>query len=151
MASGDNKGAEITSCNCTVLRRASRLVSQFYDQQLAPAGVRVTQFAILRVLAGSNGYSINELADRLNLDRTTADKNLQPLEKARLVRIVGADNDARARQITLTASGAEKLRLATTLWRTAQSEFERANGPKNSAKLRQALQEIQIPQQPLSG
>src|SRR5947209_371880 len=33
-------------CNCTALRKASRRVSQLYDEALAPCGLRVTQLAI---------------------------------------------------------------------------------------------------------
>ena len=34
-------------CNCLALRQAARHVTQFYDQFLASAGLRTTQFSIL--------------------------------------------------------------------------------------------------------
>jgi hypothetical protein len=34
-------------CNCLALRQAARHVTQFYDQFLAAAGLRTTQFSIL--------------------------------------------------------------------------------------------------------
>src|SRR6516165_8800471 len=34
-------------CNCFAVRSAARHVTQFYDQFLAPSGLRTTQFAIL--------------------------------------------------------------------------------------------------------
>ena len=35
-------------CNCLAVRQAARHITQFYDQHLAPAGLRTTQFSILR-------------------------------------------------------------------------------------------------------
>lgn len=129
------KATGIECCNCTVLRGASRRVSQFYDHHLALIGLRVTQFVILQLLSLSDGCSINELAERLDLDRTTAGKNLRPLEGAGLVCIQAADSDARVRRITLTECGEDKLQEARVIWRRAQSEFESANGPDNAAAL----------------
>jgi hypothetical protein len=37
-------------CNCFAVRSAARHVSQFYDQFLAPIGLRTTQFSILEKL-----------------------------------------------------------------------------------------------------
>jgi hypothetical protein len=34
-------------CNCLAIRQAARHVTQFYDQLIAPVGLRTTQFAIL--------------------------------------------------------------------------------------------------------
>src|SRR5438105_14675388 len=53
---GDMKAVEEPSareCNCLAIRQASRHVSQFYDQILAPSGIRTTQFAILSRLQRS--------------------------------------------------------------------------------------------------
>ena len=40
-----------TSCACITLRRAARAVTAAYDAALAPSGLRITQFSILRRLA----------------------------------------------------------------------------------------------------
>jgi hypothetical protein len=37
-------------CTCLAVRRAARRVTQFYDQFLAPMGLRTTQFSILAKL-----------------------------------------------------------------------------------------------------
>jgi hypothetical protein len=37
-------------CTCLAVRQAARHVSQFYDQHLAPSGLRITQFSILAKL-----------------------------------------------------------------------------------------------------
>ena len=43
-------GSETTNpaaCNCLAMRQAARHVTQFYDQFLAPSGLRATQYSIL--------------------------------------------------------------------------------------------------------
>ena len=49
-------------CNCLALRQATRHVSQFYDQFLAPTGLRGTQFSILARLGYQGPMTINALA-----------------------------------------------------------------------------------------
>ena len=37
-------------CNCLAVRQAARHVTQFYDQTMAPVGLRISQFSILAKL-----------------------------------------------------------------------------------------------------
>src|SRR5215831_5478505 len=59
------------ACNCLALRQAARHVSQFYDQFLAPHGLRTTQYSILARLQRRGTMPINALAAELVMDRTT--------------------------------------------------------------------------------
>ena len=52
-------------CNCLALRQAARHVTQFYDQHLAPTGLRTTQFSILAKLKRLGPLTINALAREL--------------------------------------------------------------------------------------
>ena len=92
-------------CNCQLLRKAARRISNYYDSELAPSGLRGTQFSILALVNREGEVSVNSLAERLELDRTTAGKNLRPLQAAMLIRIAPSKNDRRARAITLTKRG----------------------------------------------
>src|SRR5271170_7584973 len=74
-------------CNCLALRQATRHVTQFYDQCLAPAGLRTTQFSILARLRRLGPVTISALAADLVMDRTTLGRNLQPLEREGLVAV----------------------------------------------------------------
>jgi hypothetical protein len=49
-------------CNCFAVRSAARHISQFYDQFLAPVGLRTTQFSILSKLKRRGPLTINALA-----------------------------------------------------------------------------------------
>src|SRR6202790_5420603 len=72
-------------CNCFAVRQAARHVTQFYDQFLAPTGLRTSQFSILARLKRLGPMTINTLAAELVMDRTTLGRNILPLERDHLV------------------------------------------------------------------
>ena len=115
------------ACACGRLRRATRALTQLYDDLMAPAGLRVTQFSLLRTLAREGPMRINELAAVQLLDRTALSRNLDPLVELGHVEIVRAE-DARARNVTITRAGAAALRTAEPHWARAQKEVARRVG-----------------------
>ena len=74
------------SCICVNLRRASRAISQLYDEAMAASGLKVTQFSLLRAVERNEPVAITVLADDMELDRTTLARNLAPLERDRLLK-----------------------------------------------------------------
>jgi len=134
----------VKDCNCVALRRAARRISNFYDGELAPSGLRATQFAILALLNEMEQASVNSVAEKLELDRTTAGKNLRPLEKAGLISVSASKSDARRHVIGLTKTGQAALKQALPLWRKAQSRFETANGAGKAQQLRAMLRDLKI-------
>ena len=126
-------------CNCTSLRKASRRVSQLYDEMLAPCGLRTTQRAILSQIARSGTPSVGALAAELVLDRGALAHNLKPLERDGYVRQDVDPNDRRNRVISLTGEGRAKLRESERLWARAQEKFDKAYGPAAATALREAL------------
>jgi DNA-binding MarR family transcriptional regulator len=129
-------------CNCLALRQAARHVTQFYDQFLAPAGLRTTQFSILARLRRLGPMTISRLAADLVMDRTTLGRNLQPLEREGLVAVVKGRTDRRSREIRLTDAGAERLRTAVEGWVKAQAGFEAVFGEQRSSELRTLLHAV---------
>lgn len=83
----------LEDCNCFTLRSAARHVSQLYDQFLASAGLRTTQFSILAKLKSLGPLTINALAKEMVMDRTTLGRNIQPLERDGLIRVVPIESD----------------------------------------------------------
>src|SRR5215467_12903418 len=77
----------LTPCACGRLRRATRALTQLYDDAMASADLRVTQFSLLRTLARSGPMRISELAAAQLLDRTALSRNLDPLVERGLVEI----------------------------------------------------------------
>jgi DNA-binding MarR family transcriptional regulator len=131
--------ARFEQCNCLAIRQAARHLTQFYDQLLAPSGLRSTQFSILAKLHGYGPLPINALAKELVMDRTTLARNMLPLEREGLIEIVPSAADRRSKELRLTKSGVARLRDAAPAWDEAQSRFEQAFGPKQSSQLRTLL------------
>jgi DNA-binding MarR family transcriptional regulator len=129
-------------CNCLALRQAARHVTQFYDQFLAPAGLRTTQFSILAKLRWLGPLTINALAKELVMDRTTLGRNILPLEREGLIAIAKGISDRRSKELRLTEAGRAKLRQASAGWAEAQARFEAAFGRARSLKLRGILQAV---------
>ena len=133
---------EPSRCNLTALRKATRRVSQLYDQVLATSGLRGTQRAILVHIRRSGAPTIGELAAALVLDRTALNHNLKPLERDGLLTITVDKNDRRSRLVRLTKRGEARLDESQAAWREAQERFETAFGTKQAADLRQTLELI---------
>jgi DNA-binding MarR family transcriptional regulator len=106
-------------CTAASLRRASRAVSNAFDETLAPAGIRSTQFGLLVAVRLAGEMSLTALAARLALDRTTLTRNLAPLLREGLLRRVPS-KDRRVRLLALTATGGRVVEGALPLWEKAQ-------------------------------
>jgi DNA-binding MarR family transcriptional regulator len=119
--------SEARRCACATIRRTDRVLTQFYDEILAPSGLYVTQFTTLATLAEAAPITINRLAELLVMDRTTLTRNLELLTKQHLVRIEEGQ-DRRKRLVFLTQEGEQALRRAWPLWQEAQARIERALG-----------------------
>ena len=117
----------LAPCACSRLRRATRAVTQLYDDALAPIGLRVTQLSLLRTLQRDGPLRIGELASRSLLDRTALSRNLEPLAERKLVAIV-AGRDARTREVRLTRQGEAALAAAAPHWESAQRQVTRRIG-----------------------
>jgi DNA-binding MarR family transcriptional regulator len=129
-------------CNCLAIRQASRHVTQFYDQLLAPSGLRTTQFAILSRLQRGGPMTINELAAALVMDRTTLGRNILPLEREGLIEIGAGASDRRRREVRLSAAGAARLGAARRGWAQAQKRFDAVFGSERASALRDLLREV---------
>ncbi len=118
---------EARRCACATIRRTDRVLTQFYDELLAPSGLYVTQFTTLATLAEAAPITIHHLAQLLVMDRTTLTRNLELLTKQHLVRLEEGQ-DRRVRLVFLTQEGEQALRRAWPLWQEAQARIERALG-----------------------
>jgi DNA-binding MarR family transcriptional regulator len=111
------------TCACSLLRRASRIVTQHYDAAMRGTGLRVTQFTLLATLIQTGPLPIGSLAGRLGLERTTLTRNVRLLEKKGLVTVAG-DADQRVRRIAVTQRGENAATAALPAWKKAQASVE---------------------------
>jgi len=116
-----NETLAVKDCTCFNLRKATRTVTQLFDDVMQPTGLRATQFTLLAAISSTGTIAIRKLSQVLVMDRTTLTRNLKPLETKRLVKIVPGE-DRRTRTLTLTDKGRKTLEKSLPFWRQAQSK-----------------------------
>ncbi|MBZ5689262.1 MAG: MarR family winged helix-turn-helix transcriptional regulator [Acidobacteriia bacterium] len=114
-------------CACANLRRAARIVTQRYDQELQPAGIKATQFTLLQALTRVGNISQGALGDLLGLDSTTLTRTLALLRSKGWIQ-TKPGKDRRQVRLTLTAEGRRKYLSAMHYWQSAQKQLRRVLG-----------------------
>ena len=137
--SATGKPAGAGGCTCFKLRRLTRRITAVYDHALSGAGMRVTQYSVLAHLRGLRSVAMSELAEMLDMDRTTLTRNLRPLIEAGWVAVKPSADDARIRLVHLTASGEKQRQTAHACWRQAQQEVNTTIGLPGLADLHRML------------
>jgi DNA-binding MarR family transcriptional regulator len=105
-----------------------------YDHTLAPCGLRITQFSVLSNLLKLQAPTLLELANAMDMERTTLLRNLRPLVAAGWVRVEARAN-SRQLQASLTPAGRAKYSDARPLWRLAQNAVNSVLGETEVIRL----------------
>jgi DNA-binding MarR family transcriptional regulator len=124
----------VLRCTCFNLRKAARAVTQLYDEFLRPSGLRATQFSLLMLIRGLGPIRITELAEEAVMDRTTLKRNVDLLQREGLVRVQPGE-DARSREVSLTAAAEQRLARALPLWQRAQAHVSHELGKGRTERL----------------
>jgi DNA-binding MarR family transcriptional regulator len=106
-------------CSNFKLRQLQRRVGQHYDQELAKAGLKTTQYSLLSHVLKLGPIRPGDLAQVMTMDASTLTRNLQPLILAGWVQL-GAGADGRSRLIQITEAGRAKRAEAQQFWLAAQ-------------------------------
>ena len=130
-----------SDCYCTALRKASRRATSLYDEALAPVGVNLAQFSLLRNIDRAGQVSLTELARLTELDRSTIGRNARVLERMGLVKTAPGE-DQREAVLKLDTKGHRVLRDGAPLWEQAQLRVESALSPQFAGLLQQLLQAV---------
>ena len=109
---------------------------------MAPSGLRVTQFSLLRTISSSGTCRLSDLAQKLLLDRTALSRTLDPLAERGLVDVTPG-RDARTREVSLTRAGERALKAALPHWQRAQSEVAKTVGADRLEALIATLRDIE--------
>lgn len=135
----------VSGCTCARLRRLTRRMTALYDRELAPSGLRLTQYSLLATLrrvAQDGGVTVSDLAAALDMDRTTLTRNLRPLLDQGLVELAADPADARVRRALITAQGHAAFANAMPYWRVAQDVVNRTLGEVNVGALHDWLDRV---------
>jgi DNA-binding MarR family transcriptional regulator len=126
------------SCPCFALRKASRAVTQLFDEALRPVGLHATQFSLLVALRLLDAVRVCDLAEEVVTDPTTLSRNLAVLQRRGLVTLA-AGGDRRTRLVVLTVEGHAAVSRALPLWEATYRRLEGALPPLEAAQLLGAL------------
>jgi DNA-binding MarR family transcriptional regulator len=128
-------------CMCANLRRASRALTQLYEDALRPLGLRATQFTVLQALVLAGEVSQGTLGEILAMDTTTLTRTLAIMSRhGWIAKRYGKDR--RERRLCLTKSGEVQLNRATPSWEKVQTKLRRQLGDTRWDNLRQLTHEI---------
>jgi DNA-binding MarR family transcriptional regulator len=106
---------------CATLRRASRVLTQLYEEALRPAGLRATQFTILQALSLTGEVLQGELGRILAIDSTTLTRTLEIMDRRGWI-AKRQGKDKRERWLSLTKSGRAQFRHALPHWEKVQAQ-----------------------------
>ena len=122
-----NPSIPILPCMCASFRRASRALSQLYDDALRPLGLRSTQFSILQTLALTGEISQGNLGQVLAMDSTTLTRTLEIMRHSGWV-AKQLGHDRRERRLSLTTAGRVELKRALPHWEKVQAQIRQQLG-----------------------
>jgi DNA-binding MarR family transcriptional regulator len=112
---------------CASLRRASRSLTQLYEDALRSTGLRSSQFTILQVLTLAGDLTQGQLGEMLAMDSTTLTRTLAIMIREGWVRKRHGD-DKREWRISMTPEGKALFRRALPLWERVQTKMQKQLG-----------------------
>ncbi|HML16471.1 MAG TPA: MarR family winged helix-turn-helix transcriptional regulator [Bryobacteraceae bacterium] len=111
--------AGTSRCVAYNLRKAARITTKIYEQEMRAAPIQGPQFSLLVIIAQRGPATISALAEAVGADRTTLTRNLRQLENKRVIEILpGAD--PRSKKVRVLPKGEAALRAAVKYWEKAQ-------------------------------
>ena len=130
------------SCDaCQNLRRATRLVTRLYDQELRKAGIEIAQFGLMMAISKMGEANQKTLSAALAIDSTTLTRNLSLLLRRGWID-AKPGKDKRERLLRLTAAGRQQLTLAQPHWQRAERRLQKAIGESGWELMHSVVGEI---------
>ena len=127
-------------CTNLQLRQLTRRVSQRYDAEMAPIGLKTTQYSLLSYVVKLGPSRPADLAQAMAMEPSTLTRNLKPLITAGWVEVT-AGSDGRSRSVCATSAGREKRAEAQRHWKHAQEDLNQTLGPSRVLALHVLIQE----------
>ena len=125
-------------CACQILRRATRIVTRIYDQELKKAGLEITQFGLLTALAMAGEVNQKRLSEGFVMDSTTLTRTLDRMRKQGWIS-VKPGRDRREHLFSLTAAGKRQLAKAKPHWDLAESRLRKELGERGWKEMKESL------------
>jgi DNA-binding MarR family transcriptional regulator len=121
-------------CLCASLRRASRALTQFYEEAFRSLGIRASQFTILQALSLTGEVTQGRLGEILAIDSTTLTRTLEIMSRHRWI-IRRRGEDRREWRIQLSATGKTQFDQALPVWQKVQTHITHLLGQSQTDQL----------------
>jgi DNA-binding MarR family transcriptional regulator len=128
-------------CACQNLRRATRIVTRIYDEELREAGLEITQFGLLTALAEVGEANQKRLSAGFAMDSTTLTRTLRLLQEKGWIHVRRGD-DRRERLFTLTEKGKQKMAAAQPNWERAEQRLREKLGSSGWKAMREIVSRV---------
>ena len=136
-----SKKFPVLPCMCSSVRRASRAMTQLYEDALRPLGLRATQFTILQVLSRAGEVSHGQLGEMLAMDSTSLTRTLGIMRREGWI-AERRGEDRRQRWLSLSKTGEARLSRALPVWEKTQSELRNKLGDHTWTNLFQLTNQL---------
>ena len=130
-----------TRCMCIKLRLASNNITKIYDKALNSHHIKLTQYSTLKNIEKLVTPSIQILSNKMNLDRSTLIRNLNKLQKMKLISYQ-YENNSKSKVIRLTLDGIKKLSEAHVDWKKVQNSLLKNLGLEDTEQLDVLLNKV---------
>ena len=128
-------------CMCGSLRRAARALTQMYERELRPLGLRSSQFTILQVLSRTGELTQRTLGEILAMDSTSLTRTLAVMLREGWV-TERRGEDRRERWIGMSRAGEKKLSTALPVWEKVQARLRQEIGAQSWKDLMQLTRQV---------
>ncbi|MFN7937124.1 MAG: MarR family transcriptional regulator [Bryobacteraceae bacterium] len=114
-------------CACATLRRATRVVTQLYEDAFRPMGLTAPQFTVMAVLDAFGEMTHSRLGELLATDATTLTRTLQLMTRRGWLQ-TAKGQDKRQRLISLSEEGKAAFERTKPVWQEVQGRLRAAYG-----------------------
>lgn len=104
---------DLESSASHLLHRAQQVAANRSADTLRGAGITLRQFSVLSAISQDEGLSQSQLVNITGIDRSTLADMAARMEAAKLIKRVASKTDARAKSLSLMATGRKALDKAT--------------------------------------
>ena len=126
----DNRTLPAIPCMCGSFRRAARALTQVYERELRPLGLRSTQFTILQVISRTGELTQRKLGEILAMDSTSLTRTLGVMLREGWI-TERRGEDRRERWIGMSRAGRKKFSTALPVWERVQAKLRKQVGPQS--------------------
>jgi len=128
-----DRAAELIAGECLAVRvrLLNRTITAIYDDALRPLGLTAGQLNILVVITRRGPISPGEVARRLNMEKSTASRNIERMRRNGWLTVAAAES-GRQQQLTLTRQGKTLLERSVPAWEEAQTRARAVLGQRGA-------------------